>query len=389
MIKNSKILIIEFDSVGHHAEYLKHLLNGIINENLYDKYILCITPELQNVIYSFNNRALDNITDFISDQTIKEYKNSVISKKSELHWKVIKNKIKQEPRINEVLFMQLNIASRNKNVWNLFLLRRIKFSGIYFQSPYRLRLTKDKGFLRRFKREMLLKILLYNKKCKNIYLLNDSEGTLHYSKWSKKIIYLPDPVNIVPPKDIDIRKLHMLKPDSFVFLHIGALRMSKGSFDILEACKKLPSQFSIKNHILFVGKMEAELFQQAHEINTKTNIITCRNEFVDEETFSAYLEQADCLLVTNKNVEASSGILNHALARKKLIIAREGGYYKKLLNNYKGVSFFNSIESLAESMQFVDKEKSKMIQNINFDTDLFIKKNSPQQFFNIINQSLT
>ncbi len=130
-----------------------------------------------------------------------------------------------------------------------------------------------------------------NKNCKEVFILNDKEGVNFYSKWSKKIKYLPDPIYVAPPSDLNICEYHNIDLNTMKFLHIGSLGRYKGAYDIFNAIKNI--DFINNLHFLFVGRMENKLFTSLQNLrkqlsrNCLKNVISIRNEFISENDFSA------------------------------------------------------------------------------------------------------
>jgi hypothetical protein len=187
----------------------------------------------------------------------------------------------------------------------------------------------------------------------------------------------------VTPSSLNIKKYHGISEENKIFLHIGALGVFKGSGEIIDALKLVFKDSFVDVNILFVGRMSADLvvrIQNFNSVNLKNNIIV-RNEFISEEDFSAYLNQSDVVLIANKNVEASSGILNHSLVRKKIIIAPELGFYKTMLKDYFGACMYNQNFPLEKAIMKARQITSSNEMKNDFDEVAFYKLNSPEEFF--------
>ncbi len=381
-----KVLIVELISTGHYTEYLKHIINGI-NEHPYkNEFLFYLNPKLKRLVEKTLISSKKVKVIYSSNEIIVELENCKSSfQQSSFYWSLI-SKIWKTEIFNHVLFLNINIVSRNKKVFIPFLRLPFTFSGIFFQSPYQLRGMGQSKYLKRIKRETLLRLLSWNKNCTRIFLLNDREGSTFYSKWSRKIGFIPDPINLVPASNLNIKHYHGIPKRNFVLVHIGALSIQKGSLDIINALETFyPLSFDDVS-ILFVGKMKANLVQKIESINSLfgKEVIIKRNEFITEEDFSAYLNQSDCILIANRNVEASSGILNHSLMRKKIVIAPNQGFYRSMLKDYDSAYLFDescALETaLKNSMEFKFSKETKNY----FDEVKFYEKNSPKRFFNIL-----
>ena len=230
-------------------------------------------------------------------------------------------------------------------------------------------------------------LLILNIWSKNIFLLNDKEGAEFYSKYLKKVIYIPDPINLVNSSSLNIREYHKIEKKNKVFLHIGALGKYKGSFDILKCAKELDNTFFKKNKILFVGKIGDELQREIHKFNEnfKEQAIFYSKGFISETDFSAYIEQANFVLIANKNIESSSGIVNHCLIRNKNIIAPNNGYFKKALKKYPNKILYENPEEIHKSLILSETFKVGNKKNAySFDNKAYLEQNSPEKFCKIL-----
>ena len=380
-------IIVELHHRGHVSEYVNHILNGF-NEKENIDCLFFLSPYLKPLLIGNLSNSLKSNIHYFSEEIILEFNNCKSNKeKSKFYWKQIFN-IKKQYHFDHVLFLNLNISFRHKYILNPWKNPGFTFSGIFFQSPYSIPKNNYLNIKKRIRRELMLKLLVINKNCNRILLLNDKEGSTYYSKWSSKIQFLPDPINKVKSSELNVHEYHGLSKESFIFLHIGALGQYKGSTEILEAIKKLPKEFFIDVIVLFVGYMDENLIDSINQVNNVfgKDVVGIRNEFLSENDFAAYLDQCQCILIANKNVESSSGILNHSLSRTKNIIAPGFGFYKNQLNNYKGCLLFNEYMALEMAMVIMKNDFMEITDSNKFDSLKYYEANSPNRFFEILLQ---
>jgi hypothetical protein len=184
-----KTLIVEFQISGHYPEYLKHVLTQINKDDKSDEFIFFLTPYLEQHLTAFKNTSVYNSIHFFDKNLAVEYANFANTKQmANFILEQIFN-IKKHFQFNHVLFLNLSLVLRNNNILNPFKKLSFSFSGIVMNSPYRVRESKNSAFLK-MKRELPLKLLIKNKKCSKIFLLNDKKGVSFYKKWSNKIKFI-------------------------------------------------------------------------------------------------------------------------------------------------------------------------------------------------------
>ena len=351
----NKVLIVDFVSTGHHAEYVCHLLrygnSGQVAFLLAD---------------SFKDKLDANLVAEFEIYYISKEEEAVISNIENRHrrtralWKLLDDFQNRKP-FARVFFMYINYMLKPWNFGGLFYKKKYAYSGIFFQSPYPLKKLKgrfDKSLLRR---EFALYMLTIDPNCNGIFLLNDQEGVDYYTKVSKKIKFIPDPVHLVAPSSLNIYDYHQISPDTIVLLHIGAIGEHKGTFELLNAYRELPAKTDQKTVLLIVGKAKGEeeikLNEQMAELNTSfvrqgsAASVMLRGEFVNDEDFSAYMDQSDLVVVANKNTEASSGIVNHVIYRGKRVVAPKSGFFKMLLEKYPNAVLYSSEFPLGDAIE--------------------------------------
>lgn len=361
-----KTLIVETQSNGHYPEYLKHVISWVNENNLQDEYVFYLTGNLESHLTEFQDLPVKTSICFFDK-----------SKDDELRWTndlagFIVNRIKEinlKFEIKVVVFLNINLVLRFPGI--LFSSKKFPylFKGIFFQSPYRLRIEKT-GFLKRIKREAAIFLLAKNKNCKDLFLLNDPKGADYYSKWSKKIKNINDPIHVIENECINIREKHGISAEKKVVLHIGSLSEIKGTLDVIETLININgSNRSQEFYFLLVGKSTEVVTKKMALIE---NIVPhsnyhFRNEYVEDCEFISYIKQSDIVLITNNNVETSSGILNHAVFNSKMILAPNKGYFLERLSNYEFSALYSNkneiLELIVNSVRLVNEADSQLFSD--------------------------
>lgn len=361
-----KTLIVETQSNGHYPEYLKHVIRWVSQNDLQDEYLFYLTGNLKPHLTEFQDLPVKTSICFFDQQKDDELKNT-----KDLSVFIVNriNEINLKFEIKEVIFLNINLVLRYPGI--LFPSKKFSFSfnGIFFQSPYRLRTAKT-GLLKRIKREIAIYLLAKNKNCKNLFLLNDPQGADYYSKWSKKIQNINDPIHVIEDECINVREKHGISAEKKIVLHIGSLSEIKGTLNVIETLIRINEKYpSEEFYFLLVGKsteVVAQKMAMLENIVSQSNY-NFRNEYVKDCEFISYIKQSDMVLITNNNVETSSGILNHSVFNNKIILAPGKGYFLERLSNYKYSALYSKkneiLELILNSDKLLNETKSQYLKN--------------------------
>lgn len=377
-----KTLIIEFQISGHYPEYLKHVLKKINEKNVAHKFIVAVNPNLKKHLQGFKDTPIAKCLHFFDNQLGEQYAQLQNTKQmADFIYAQIIN-LKKKYAFHHVLFLNLNLILRHYTIFNPFKRVKFSFSGIILNSPFRFRKEGSSKWIT-LKREFYLKLLIQNKNCTHIYLLNDKEGAAFYGRWSSKIKPIVDPIRIVPPSSLDVRKYHGIPSTSCIFLQIGKLSKYKGTLEIFKSISELNTKHLQKMHFLFIGKSNKDIEENIQQVKKSAIIsyLSIRDEFISEEDFTAYIEQSNVVLMTNKNTENSSGIVNHCIVSNKVVIAPNKGYFKETLQAYQGAVLYDEKCTLTQAivkayqMYPILEEQAKQ-----FDKETYINENSADIF---------
>lgn len=377
-----KTLIIEFQTSGHYPEYLKHVLAKIDEDQSSSDFLIFLNPFLKQHLKGFEEKEVYKSMYFFDKSLGTNYSQLENTKQmADFIYAQILN-IKKEHDFQHVLFLNLNLILRHYSILNPFKNTGFTFSGIVLNSPYRFREQYDNKFVI-FKREFYLRLLAINKNCTKIFILNDKKGANFYSKWSSKFKYIVDPVRISPASNLDIYKHHNIDPSKLVFTQIGKLSKYKGTSDIFNSIRDISPKLLDKMHFLFIGKTNADIDNDIDNwINSKFhNYSSIRNEFISDQDFTAYIKQSHVILITNKNAENSSGIVNHCLANNKVVIAPNKGYYKDIFKDYEAVILYDDHFSLSQAITYAFHNFNQLLNEAKkFNSEKFISENTSEKF---------
>ncbi len=382
-----KVLIFDIEITGHHCEYLEHLVNYIQKENsIYNSYYFVVHPEFNKKFPLIATKALNSNIKILSVTKI-EINNLYSVSKSKSN--TIINSYKQY----NLLLKYANILKPDKCII-MFLDRFLKplsfkrpefeITGILF-TPF-VKVDSKRIIDSRFKylrRRILRYLYTRNKKIKKIFILNNKKVIHALNKQTRRKIfhYLPDPLPEISEEiGFNIRMTNQISSSKKILLHLGSLRKSKGTIEILQSLNLLSDKISSAISLIIAGnpineEMDNEIKKNL-EKNKKVQIIYVKG-FLTNSRMKAYLNQCDIIIMPYKNFLASSGIIGHAIASNKPVIANKNGLIGEIIkSDWKGELVF-PIEpmKIAVAIEKSIKTTYPVINNSNF-----IKEHTPYNF---------
>lgn len=152
---------------------------------------------------------------------------------------------------------------------------------------------------------------------------------------------MPDPIpELKPMPGFSLRNTYNINLNKKILLHFGSLTERKGTLEILDAVDFLNNETITRIAVLLIGntdsKMEKDILSRKSSILSKypTAKIIFINKFVSEEMMKSCFDQSDFILMPYKNIESSSGILGHAIAAGKPVIAVGRGLIAEIVKKY-------------------------------------------------------
>ncbi|OWW26244.1 hypothetical protein B4Q04_00740 [Zobellia sp. OII3] len=261
-----------------------------------------------------------------------------------------------------------------------------ELTSILFLQFYRLKRESLKQKVEFYKRYYVTKWCVGNPKVRKVFVLNDHETVDYMNKEFRTNCFhmLPDPIpQLRPLPNFDIYEHYKIDPHRKIYLHIGALGARKGTDEVINSahCVDVAEQKDIA--ILLVGKASNENDMAVYkgriqEVKDKTDVqIIWDNQFVPSKMMKSLFDQCHAVLLPYKNAEFSSGILGHAAASQKMVLATNAGLLRELVLKYK----------LGELLDVPDAKHIalKMVEMIGKKAEVvgqhqFVKNHSPKMF---------
>ena len=380
-----KRLFFDIAITGHHSEYIGHIINYLGNVNFpNNQFYFVVNPKFATTFPDIYHKAsmIKNLNWIpISDYELMKVEGSNGIWSSLMAMKILDRYAKRY-RVDHVMVLDFH---------------PIKYASIFYTPPYRMssilfllfhRLNKEtwKQKLEYFKRYYITKWSSANKQLNKIFILNDSDAVDFMNKEFKTNCFemLPDPIpNLKPLEDFDIYSHYAINQERKIFLHIGALGDRKGTREVIESALHLGKVNQRKVAILLAGKAsnaedEKSYLELIKDINERTNVhMIWDNQFVPNRMMKSLFNQCDTVLLPYKNAEFSSGILGHAAAANKRVIATNAGLIKNLVNRYQLGSLLDNPNAadLADKMtQIMSIAPNKEGQS------KFVEEHSPEVF---------
>jgi glycosyltransferase involved in cell wall biosynthesis len=377
-------LIFDIEISGHHSEYLKHVLEFLLNNNSDGSFVLIVHPEFTSRIKNYADRSEQSQNVVIKAISLKEYhdcKKGNLLLRSIKTFKMLEHYVKIYT-ITKVYLLYFNIFQFALSIFQY----HFEITGILFSPYYRLEYKNYKGKIEYFRKYFQTKLFIQKKQIKKIFILNDATTALALNRTFKtnKFQMLPDPVpELTPLRGFSVRNIYKISSERKLLLHFGSLSGRKGTFDILDSFKYLSENDLRKTALILAGKATPStdfvIKGKISQIISKYPyaFIIYKNEFVSESLMKSYFDQCDFVLVPYKNIESSSGIIGHAIASGKPVIGTKKGLLGDLImNNKLGILIDESSpELIAESIHQAIESKLLTISN-----SKYLREHTPELF---------
>lgn len=380
-------LFFDIQITGHHSEYISHLIDYLfINNNLTDEYFFVVHPEFSERFpeIALKAKKLKNIVwiEIGIEEFNKSQRGSLIRSSFSLY-KIMDSYAKQY-KVDHVILLYFNTFQLSC----IFYRSHYSISGILFLQFYRMNKNKIADKLKYYRKYLITKLYTLNNKIDTIFVLNDQK-TVNYLNnefRTSQFKMLPDPVPILSPiPGFDIYEHYNIDRNRKIFLHIGSLGDRKGTFEIIEAVKYIQDDMQNEIAILLVGKAnehETQLLSlKLKKVIDESKItVLWDKQFVSSETMKSLFDQCFAVLIPYKNAEASSGILGHAAAANKAVIAPKSGLLKDIIEDYNLGVLIDRVESnlIADAIESLADSNYSLNKNQDFiglhTTDIFVKK---------------
>lgn len=387
ILMKNKVCFFDLDISGHHLEYLHHISQHA--EQLNANHIVFIVNygfvELYQQTFGLNlNRNIVVLELSSQDSALLNTRTGF----SKVYFKFIllRKYLKMAEGVKTCFLMQIEPL-----FWiflSIFFIN-VNFSGILLNTD----ILGDIRFKNKIKRGFLSLSLVRNK-WKKIFLLNNIEmvNRLNQKFASKPIFFnLTDPLlDLFTLKLSQAENIHSFS-GKLTFLHPGAISDRKGTLEILQALKELPSNVSGKIEIVIAGNtaVSYELLikqeiKQLSDMDIKN--VYFYNKMLSLSEFDFLFKGCDYLIIPYKRNNLSSGIIAHAINYGKPVIGPRSGLMQKIIEEYgAGICIDVNSSTIAKTLTNLSTEKLKITYK---NRERFISLHSPLDFITQISQSL-
>lgn len=354
------IIIFSAKVEGHFLEYIHHLYEAAINDKK-NNYFFVLPKLFDDLKSQWSWSDSSNVYfDLFSEKELNGQTPSFFS----------------QIQFSFALYKKLNGCIKTYKIQSLFFLslvdcllfavffskKKIAINGIL----YRLYTREDeKGLscvLDAFKCFIVGKLKVF----KNIFILND-EVTARYLNIrykTQKFKYLGDPYVPINCSGINFRKNNYISASSVVFAHIGSLSYNKGTIEVLNSLRYIPSENKNNYTFVFAGKILDEIRKEFYvildEVKEKCRVLVY-DEFCSYEFFADICNSCDALVIPYRRTAQSSGIIGYASQFGKPVISLNRGLLGCLIRRYSLGFLINdfSLESLVDAYKIIEGNKIK------------------------------
>ncbi|MBW4538627.1 MAG: glycosyltransferase [Myxacorys chilensis ATA2-1-KO14] len=399
------LLVFDLLSQGHHAAYIRHLVEYWCSTQCPDSLTCVVTPEFlefhPDLINFASEHGQPNVQFFpISEEDFIHLKAQVsFTAKVFTEWNLF-CRYAGELNASQALLMyfdhlQLPILFGRK--------APCPVSGIYFRPTFHYTTffgyrSTWKDLIRRWRQKVLLALVLQRSNLKCLFSL-DPFAVSHIAKFTSKtqVLCLPDPIT---PEKINsgqaIKLKETLKIDNArqIFLMFGMLSGRKGIFQVLDAIQQLDPDSCQKICLLLVGSIQpsqkSKIQSLILEVSQSRPIqIVVQDDFVPESDVALYYHIADVVLATYQRHVGMSGILLAAAAAQKPVISSDFGLMGELVKRYcLGLAIDSTnpsaiAQAILEALDGVNEscDRQKMEQ--------FVNQNLAENFVKTLVKTLT
>ena len=399
-----RILVFDPLVVGHHLEYLSHLMNYAANEEGDHEIHFAVHPEFEGrapeLVKLANTHAYPLRIHPIDESDQKAIESGSTINRVFSSWSIAE-KYARNLRVDHCMFLEMNLYQpalglpRARNV-------PFQISGILF-FPY-IRIEADNSsFFERFKTKLeryrkywQTRWVLSNPQMKVIFLLNDAEGAqqLNAIHGTSKFRALPDPVlpregdegESTPPFESTDTRVH--------FLFFGAMREQKGVRELIRAMHMLSEEETKQTALHLLGKSSEDFAGELpHLIKKLTQAqrhlyVQHEDRFLDYVELEKALDDCDVVLAPYLRTEGSSGVIGHAAKHRKPVVGPNTGLIGALIRDYELGKTVNTSDppaiadaircALNDAREFAKKKGMKR----------YVDERSPEQFASTIIETI-
>lgn len=347
--------------------------------NISDDFIFILNEKFKSELIK-KHKLTENVTiDYISDYYSKVITNdNVIIRSYKLSKCLRRYQRRHHPDKIVLAFMPPLLP-----LMPIFVHTKQTFRGIVFKGPNETQEKKTKRIINSILYGIIYKFRCFDK----VWLVNNKDLADNLNNIYKTNVYssLPDPINICSTQNDSIINKYK-NTEKIILFHGGAMRMSKGTLDLIKALELLPISLYEKFVIIFAGKISEPAVKEylIEFIRTHPQLqVIYTDKFISFENLCSYISISDYVVIPYKRTEQSSGILGYAAYYNIPVIGPSSGLLGRLIiDNELGITLDKSTpEGLLEVLhKLVKRQKS----NNNLKSQKYISQNSIENFTNII-----
>ena len=357
MIKKRNLMLFDLSIFGHHAAYIKYLVQYWGDRQLEDRIDVVVSPmfvekhsDVVALVTEYDRQNIQIVPISTTEDVALKSRNSKLKRtwRNFQEWQLLCRYAKALDA-SECLIMYLDTC---QIPLALGFKSPCKLSGIYFKPTFHYSdfsgyIASRKSFLQQYREKTVMAQMLKHPQLKTIFYL-DPFVIKHLDRWNSHVeaVHLPDPVqvdrhvsDIIQP---DILKTKLgIDAHRQIFLLFGSFEAErKGVYQVLEAISQLPSNLNAQICLLIVGNADLseqaaiqsriERVQQSHPVQILTQF-----EYISEDTVQAYFQLADVVLAPYQRHIGMSGILLLAAAAQKPVLSSNYGLMGEMVKRYQ------------------------------------------------------
>ena len=355
--KKRNLMLFDLSIFGHHAAYIKHLVQYWGDRQLTDRLDVVVSPlfiekhaDVVDLVTEYNQKNIQIVPISTAEEVALKSRSSKLGRtwRSFQEWQLL-CQYARSLDTSECLIMYLDTCQIPLAVG---LKSPCKLSGIYFKPTFHYSnfngyVPSRKSYIQQYREKTILARMLKHPQMKTLFCL-DPFVIKHLERLNPHVgaVYLPDPVEVnrnTPTKlQPDILKAKLgIEAGRQIFLLFGSFEAErKGVYQILEAISQLPSNLSAQICLLIVGN--AHLPEQAAiqsriewlQKSQPVQVIT-QFEYISEDTVQAYFQLTDIVLAPYQRHIGMSGILLLAAAAQKPVLSSNYGLMGEMVKRYQ------------------------------------------------------
>jgi len=349
-----RILVFDPRLIGHHVEYLRHLVEYAAGRNDLE-LDLVVHPEFHNhaasvAQYAERHPSTIHVHPLTPSEFAATERTNTIWSRALAGWEAAATRA-QRVEADHCVFMEINAY---QSVIGLPRVRSVPFrtSGILFFPFPRIDAstgtlkTRTQKWLNKARKRLQVRWMLSNPQFHTLFVLNDVwtkrvfKETFQYSD----IQSLPDPV---PPSSTDdasdeerVWAQSQWASKRTHFLIFGSLREGKGIEEAFRAFHSLDSEDASHAALHVLGKpretmMNAlpRLVRDLEQMHPSLEI-HYEDRFLSDAELDLALKSSDTVLAPYQRTEGSSGVLGHAAKHRCPVIGPRSGLMGALMGEY-------------------------------------------------------